>query len=63
MTIQSLPAIHIQCAIESLIHAHALANMYTINGRSETAKSTLGWFERIERSIKEAREALEEATT
>jgi hypothetical protein len=54
----SFAATHIQCAIESLLHAHALANKYAVNGREHTAKSAIDWFDRIEKSIKAAKEDL-----
>jgi hypothetical protein len=57
----STASLHIQSAIEMLLHAHALANMHRVNGRAETAKSALDWFDKIEWQIKTAKEELAEA--
>jgi hypothetical protein len=53
---------HIKCAIDSLLHAHALANMHAVSRRKETAQSALDWFATIEASIQSARSELEELT-
>ncbi len=51
---------HARSAIEMLLHVHALTNMHRGSGNFEHAKTALGWFDKIESSIKCAREEIEQ---
>lgn len=52
-------SIHIQNMMESLISAHALANMYRVSNNKETLQYVEDWVPRIESSLNSLKREIE----